>query len=418
MPILVDTYNVLHVTGVLPPDLAGLETADLVELLPRTRFAGESVTLVCDGKPGPNHPAARGAGTVRVRYSGPGVTADELIAQLVDQSSAPRRLTIVSSDRAVQQAARRRRCIVLSSEAFLKRITDDLAGIDPRIPTIARHSPSRQPGRRPDETPEGNPEGKPGPPPRPPNAAPNEPHPPPAGDDPAAPGGYSPLLPADLIREAASMIHDFNEDPPIPAPSASDRHEPGAPSTPAEPSTPAARLASAGQPARKQDAAPGRTTEAAPSPPEPDEPMLPSSLIAEAMAMETDEEIVRRNRVAAGVARDAEERMIDASRAAEAAARASDIALRAQKRAEATRERDEKLLRAAEAAIGSEDIDRLELLARGDEAEPSPQPLANHGLLPEELIADAERMLREIRSHSDLRPEQRPDAPRGESPGA
>ena len=40
MLIIVDTYNVLHVVGVLPPEIAGVDTAGLIELLARSRYRG------------------------------------------------------------------------------------------------------------------------------------------------------------------------------------------------------------------------------------------------------------------------------------------------------------------------------------------------------------------------------------------
>jgi hypothetical protein len=132
MPLLIDTYNVLHTTGVLPPDLAGIGLAGLVELISRSRYGQEIVYLVCDGTP--KGPAPGDAdGRVRVRYAGPGRDADDVIARMVRQSSAPRRLTVISSDRAVGRAARRRRCRTLTSEQFLTLLARD-AEQPPRPP--------------------------------------------------------------------------------------------------------------------------------------------------------------------------------------------------------------------------------------------------------------------------------------------
>ena len=50
MPLLVDTLNVLHVTGVLPPELAGPEPADLAAWIERSRYRRQKVSLVCDGQ--------------------------------------------------------------------------------------------------------------------------------------------------------------------------------------------------------------------------------------------------------------------------------------------------------------------------------------------------------------------------------
>ncbi|MCP4796796.1 MAG: NYN domain-containing protein, partial [Phycisphaeraceae bacterium] len=113
MPLLVDAYNVLHVVGVLPPDLAGIDLEELAILISRSRFRGEEAVLVCDGVPKPHQ--VDETGRVHVRFAGAGVTADDLILRLVRGSSAPRRLTVVTSDREIAVNARRRRAGVISS---------------------------------------------------------------------------------------------------------------------------------------------------------------------------------------------------------------------------------------------------------------------------------------------------------------
>ncbi len=124
MPLIIDTYNVLHTTGALPPDLAGIETADLIELIGRSRYRKEQACLVCDGTPPPGGAAATTERTHLI-YAGAARSADDVIERMIDRSSGPKRLTIVSSDRRVVKAARRRRCRTLSSDAFLRQIARD-----------------------------------------------------------------------------------------------------------------------------------------------------------------------------------------------------------------------------------------------------------------------------------------------------
>ena len=130
MPLLIDTYNVLHTVGVLPPDLAGVDVQSLVRLLENSRYRDDRITLVCDGIAPPDPP--RGAGgppahtlDVSIRYSGHGKPADDLIGQLIRASTSPRRLSVVSSDHEVLRAARRRRCKMLTSQEFLQQLVDD-----------------------------------------------------------------------------------------------------------------------------------------------------------------------------------------------------------------------------------------------------------------------------------------------------
>src|SRR5687768_158064 len=107
MPLIIDTFNVLHTVGVLPPELAGIDVQGLIGLLKRSRYRDEKVTLACDGKPQPG--LKSGEPNVVIRFSGAGKPADDLIGQLVRASTAPRRLIVVSTDHAVQRTARRRR---------------------------------------------------------------------------------------------------------------------------------------------------------------------------------------------------------------------------------------------------------------------------------------------------------------------
>lgn len=141
MPIILDTFNVLHTVGVLPPDLAGIDVQGLVGLLKSSRYRDEKVILACDGKPQPDLIIREP--NMTIRFSGPGNPADDLIGQLVRASTAPRRLIVVSTDHAVQRTARKRRCQVLTSEAFLAQLAEDAKiKIDP----ASAPSPQPKPG--------------------------------------------------------------------------------------------------------------------------------------------------------------------------------------------------------------------------------------------------------------------------------
>jgi len=128
MPLVIDTYNVTETTGVLPPELAGLDPEGLARLIASSRFANERVWLVCDGRP---RSAAR-IGRIVVEGSGPGKTADERIAGILAADSAPRRMTVVSSDRAVVRNAKARGATVHSSAEFLGFLVDDWRKRRPR----------------------------------------------------------------------------------------------------------------------------------------------------------------------------------------------------------------------------------------------------------------------------------------------
>jgi predicted RNA-binding protein with PIN domain len=128
MPVLIDCYNLLHTT--MPPTLAGLDERGLCRVLARSRFAGERITIVCDGKPKPHAPAGSTDG-ISLIYSGPTRTADDVIVAKIRSDTAPRRLIVVSSDRQIQAAARRRRANVFSSQQFIHLLAPGAANDQP-----------------------------------------------------------------------------------------------------------------------------------------------------------------------------------------------------------------------------------------------------------------------------------------------
>jgi len=114
--LLIDGNNVLFADK--PDAMAGLDDAALIGWLSRSSFAQAGVVLVFDG---PRRPLSAWDQGVKVVFSGDR-SADEVIADRVAASTTPKRLMVVSSDRAVQKQARTRRCTVWGSAEFLHRL--------------------------------------------------------------------------------------------------------------------------------------------------------------------------------------------------------------------------------------------------------------------------------------------------------
>lgn len=137
--LLVDTYNVLQTSGVLPSHLAGIELDGLARLLTASRYARGRRVLVCDGRPHSaalmnraGKPLERDRGRLvlhgsEVLFAGAGNEADAVIERLLEVDSAPGRLTVVSSDRRVRRAAGRAGSKVLGSGEFLEQLAADHA---------------------------------------------------------------------------------------------------------------------------------------------------------------------------------------------------------------------------------------------------------------------------------------------------
>jgi hypothetical protein len=129
MPLLIDGYNVLNVVGIVArgPGPGNLERARLALL----NFLAESLdpaelprtTVVFDARePPPGLPRQSLHRGITIRFAPPDQEADAVIEELIRADSSPRRLTVVSSDRAVQRAARRRRAKAVASDAWYAEV--------------------------------------------------------------------------------------------------------------------------------------------------------------------------------------------------------------------------------------------------------------------------------------------------------
>ncbi|MDP6633349.1 MAG: NYN domain-containing protein [Phycisphaerae bacterium] len=113
-PYLIDGNNLIYALADAGREL-GRE--GLCKLLARL-LDGRPVTTVFDGPPPPAQMVKQIEQTgVTVEYSSDR-PADEVIIEHIQSNSAPRRLTVVSTDREIRQAARRRRCICKTSQEF------------------------------------------------------------------------------------------------------------------------------------------------------------------------------------------------------------------------------------------------------------------------------------------------------------
>jgi predicted RNA-binding protein with PIN domain len=125
MSLLIDGYNLIHSAGLVaqPPGPGGLERARraLCEFLAASLAEPERgrTTVVFDARQAPpdrEHVYVYQGITVRfaVDYN----EADELIEDLIKRDSAPRQLTVVSSDHRLHRAARRRRAKAVDSDVW------------------------------------------------------------------------------------------------------------------------------------------------------------------------------------------------------------------------------------------------------------------------------------------------------------
>jgi predicted RNA-binding protein with PIN domain len=129
VPVVIDGNNLLHAArdaDALSPLVGRSMLCNTIGQWAELR--SERVHIVFDG-PAPEPPLARQIAhrAVNVSYSGPGRTADTVLAYLIESNPAARRLVVVSSDKAIIRVAKRRRARFIRSDEFWKFVKRDLA---------------------------------------------------------------------------------------------------------------------------------------------------------------------------------------------------------------------------------------------------------------------------------------------------
>jgi predicted RNA-binding protein with PIN domain len=126
MALLIDGYNLLHVTGIFgrDPGPGSLERSRqaLLNFLAASIDPNElgQAAIVFDAPAGlPQTIDHRG---LTVHYARNYADADAMLEELIAQHPTPRRLTVVSSDHRVQRAARRRKASPVDSERWYSEL--------------------------------------------------------------------------------------------------------------------------------------------------------------------------------------------------------------------------------------------------------------------------------------------------------
>jgi len=123
MALLIDGYNLLHVTALVGRSGSGLHGSReaLLGFLAATLGEGEraQTTIVFDAADAPpGLPRIVMHEGMTVRYSSEYPDADALIEELIAGHNVPRSLVVVSSDHRLQRAARRRRAQFVDSDVW------------------------------------------------------------------------------------------------------------------------------------------------------------------------------------------------------------------------------------------------------------------------------------------------------------
>jgi predicted RNA-binding protein with PIN domain len=129
MSLIIDGYNLMHAAGLLGrgrgPGVLEKARLALLNVLAESLHPADvpRTTVVFDARHAP--PGAASSLVhhgLTVRFAPQHEEADELIEELIRTDSAPRRLTVVSSDHRLQTAARRRRATAIDSEQWFEAL--------------------------------------------------------------------------------------------------------------------------------------------------------------------------------------------------------------------------------------------------------------------------------------------------------
>ena len=129
MALLVDGYNLIHAANIVGRGLGprGLERArqalldTLAAALPDAERARATIVFDAASAP-PGLPRQHLYQGMTVRFAVGYESADELLEELIGADSAPKRLTVVSSDHRVQRAARKRRATAIDSDVWFAEL--------------------------------------------------------------------------------------------------------------------------------------------------------------------------------------------------------------------------------------------------------------------------------------------------------
>ncbi|MEX0678983.1 MAG: NYN domain-containing protein [Pirellulales bacterium] len=152
MSLVIDGYNLLHASGILGPGIGpgGFERSRtallgfLAESLDKRERTGTTVVFDARMAP-PGLPRDTKYEGITVHFSQRGSDADQEIERLIADHTAPRRLTVVSSDHRLHRAARRRRAKAIDSERWYAEV------LRRRIDLARKKSPGGKPSQPPTE---------------------------------------------------------------------------------------------------------------------------------------------------------------------------------------------------------------------------------------------------------------------------
>ena len=138
---IIDGNNLLHAIYKTAGDTEAISEVGLCRAVRRfLEMTGEKGEIIFDGAGPPDKSGFDNIVNLEVSFAGLGRDTDTVIEDKIKASTAPRRLTIVSSDRRLRKAARARKAASIKSEMFWMNLQKQLS----RKTTVEEPSEKRQ----------------------------------------------------------------------------------------------------------------------------------------------------------------------------------------------------------------------------------------------------------------------------------
>ena len=126
--IIIDGHNLLWSIQKVDENLESMSDVQLCYIVGRyLKLAGEKGEIIFDGTGPPDKSRFDNISSLEVLFAGLGSDADTVIEDKIKASTAPRRLTVVSSDRRLRNAARARKATAIKSEVFWANLQKQLS---------------------------------------------------------------------------------------------------------------------------------------------------------------------------------------------------------------------------------------------------------------------------------------------------
>ncbi len=125
--IIIDGHNLLHSIVKISEKSEPISDIQLCWVISRyLKAVGETGELVFDGTGPRDKSGFDNIANLEVCFAGLGKDADTVIENKIKANTAPKRLSIVSSDRRLQDAARERKATAVKSEVFWDNLQKQL----------------------------------------------------------------------------------------------------------------------------------------------------------------------------------------------------------------------------------------------------------------------------------------------------